>query len=424
MQIKEVEQLSGLTSKTIRFYEEKGLLVVRRNRNNTYRDYSEENVQTLKRIKIFRYFGFSLSDIAELLTEEESAVQTALQTRVQDMYAEEEELTERRQMCQQFAKVYGKPEEIDSFNEFIDFKEAEEFEELREILVDSSVNSFWMTILWTLVGLGPILTLFLRIATKNMDHLALVAVISLFTTVWIAWIWQSYFKNRRTKKAVVKRKNRKEWLVIPLGLLGLIITLAVFAGASILLTQFLPDNWLFYESNRFWGLIMIGVVVSSVIYWLLQLFKVYDLFDNRYLRWGTAISCLLSIFLFLANTTVVTEKEIILYSPLNLAGKHYRYDEVEKIEVWYGHSHWQLATNHRYGNFYYAIWLDGKQIVLSQPNVNEEVDRFQESYQELEEFDERLVGLGIPKTASAKHADKNDYDEQYKKRFERIIHNK
>lgn len=332
MQIKEVEQLSGLTSKTIRFYEEKGLLVVRRNRNNTYRDYSEENVQTLKRIKIFRYFGFSLSDIAELLTEEESAVQTALQTRVQDMYAEEEELTERRQMCQQFAKVYGKPEEIDSFNEFIDFKEAEEFEELREILVDSSVNSFWMTILWTLVGLGPILTLFLRIATKNMDHLALVAVISLFTTVWIAWIWQSYFKNRRTKKAVVKRKNRKEWLVIPLGLLGLIITLAVFAGASILLTQFLPDNWLFYESNRFWGLIMIGVVVSSVIYWLLQLFKVYDLFDNRYLRWGTAISCLLSIFLFLANTTVVTEKEIILYSPLNLAGKHYRYDEVEKMK--------------------------------------------------------------------------------------------
>lgn len=56
--------------------------------------------------------------------------------------------------------------------------------------------------------------------------------------------------------------------------------------------------------------------------------------------------------------------------------------------------------------------------------MNENINRFQDTYQELEEFDNRLVELGIPKTASAKHADKNDYDEQYKKRFERIIHNK
>ncbi|WP_162011281.1 MerR family transcriptional regulator [Streptococcus sp. S784/96/1] len=424
MQIKEVEKLTGLSSKTIRFYEEKGLLEVSRNANNTYRDYSEDNVQTLKKIKIFRYFGFSVSNIVELLIQEESQVQVALENRIQDLYAEEENLVERRQLCQKFSKAYGDSDKIDDFNKIIDFKEADEFEELREVLVDSSVNSLWESILWTLVSLGPILTLFHRIATKNMEHLAWVAAFSLFTTVWIAWIWQSYFKNRRTKKVVVKRKNRKEWLVIPLGLLGLIMTLAVFAGASILLTQFLPDKWLFYESNHFWGLVMIGVIVTSIIYWLLQLFKVYDLFDNRYLRWGTAISCLLSIFLFLANTTVVTEQDIILYSPLNLSGKHYRYDDVKKIGVWYGDSHWQLSTNNRYGNFYYAIWLDGKRVVLSQPNVNDDVNRFVDTYQELEEFDERLVKLGIPKTASAKHADKNDYDEQYQKRFERIIKNK
>lgn len=177
---------------------------------------------------------------------------------------------------------------------------------------------------------------------------------------------------------------------------------------------------LFYESNRFWGLVMIGVIVSSIGYWLLHFFKVYDLFDNWYLRWGSATLVLLSV----TNTIAVTEKDIIFYSPLNLSEKHYRYDDVKKIEASYGNSHWSLSTNNSQGHFYYAIWLDRKKVVLSQPDVNDKIERFTDSYQELEEFDERLVKLGIPKTASAKHADKNDYDEQYQKRFERIIKNK
>ncbi|MGT2828871.1 MerR family transcriptional regulator [Streptococcus hillyeri] len=380
MQIKDVEKLTGLSSKTIRFYEEKGLLEVARNANNTYRDYSEANVQTLKKIKIFRYFGFSLSDIAELLTQENSRVQAALEDRVQSLYAEEEKVFERRQLCQKFSKVYGNPAKIDEFNDIIDFKEADEFEELREVLVDSSVNSLWSTLL--------------------------------LTSVWIAWIWSRYFKNRQAKKSLVTKKDRREWKLLPVLLLGIILALLFFSGISIVTTYLLPENWFFYESNRFWGLVMIGVTVSSIGYWLFHFFKVYDLFDNWYLRFGSPILILLSTFLYLTNTTVVTEQDIILYSSLNLSGKHYRYEEVEKIEAWYGASHWRLSTNNRQGHFYYAIWLDGKKVVLSQPNVNDKIERFTDSYQELEEFDERLVNIGIPKTASAKHADKIDYDEQ------------
>ncbi|WP_369351066.1 MerR family transcriptional regulator [Streptococcus hillyeri] len=412
MQIKDVEKLTGLSSKTIRFYEEKGLLEVARNANNTYRDYSEANVQTLKKIKIFRYFGFSLSDIAELLTQENSRVQAALEDRVQSLYAEEEKVFERRQLCQKFSKVYGNPAKIDEFNDIIDFKEADEFEELREVLVDSSVNSLWSTLLLTMLGVGPVLTLFDRIARKNLDHLGWIAVFSLLTSVWIAWIWSRYFKNRQAKKSLVTKKDRREWKLLPVLLLGIILALLFFSGISIVTTYLLPENWFFYDSNRFWGLVMIGVTVSSIGYWLFHFFKVYDLFDNWYLRFGSPILILLSTFLYLTNTTVVTEQDIILYSSLNLSGKHYRYEEVEKIEAWYGASHWRLSTNNRQGHFYYAIWLDGKKVVLSQPNVNDKIERFTDSYQELEEFDERLVNIGIPKTASAKHADKIDYDEQ------------
>lgn len=44
MQVKDVEKLTGLSTKAIRLYEEKGLIEVARNPINDYRDYSEENV--------------------------------------------------------------------------------------------------------------------------------------------------------------------------------------------------------------------------------------------------------------------------------------------------------------------------------------------------------------------------------------------
>lgn len=62
MRIREVEQLTGLSRKTIRFYEEKGLLSVVRS-GNSYREYSEEDVRQLKNIAMFRKAGVSLADI-------------------------------------------------------------------------------------------------------------------------------------------------------------------------------------------------------------------------------------------------------------------------------------------------------------------------------------------------------------------------
>lgn len=62
MRIREVEQLTGLSRKTIRFYEEKGLLSVERS-NNSYREYDESVVERLKNIATLRKAGISLGDI-------------------------------------------------------------------------------------------------------------------------------------------------------------------------------------------------------------------------------------------------------------------------------------------------------------------------------------------------------------------------
>lgn len=62
MRIREVEQLTGLSRKTIRFYEEKGLLSVERS-CNSYREYDENIVERLKNIATLRKAGISLADI-------------------------------------------------------------------------------------------------------------------------------------------------------------------------------------------------------------------------------------------------------------------------------------------------------------------------------------------------------------------------
>ncbi len=62
MKIKDAAQQSGLSVKTVRYYEECRLLQVSREAN-TYRDYTEENVKELRRIRLWRELGVSVKDI-------------------------------------------------------------------------------------------------------------------------------------------------------------------------------------------------------------------------------------------------------------------------------------------------------------------------------------------------------------------------
>ena len=66
LKINEVEKAVGITVKNIRFYESQGLLSPRRNTANGYRDYGEEEVAVLQRIKLLRKLGVPLEEIRRL----------------------------------------------------------------------------------------------------------------------------------------------------------------------------------------------------------------------------------------------------------------------------------------------------------------------------------------------------------------------
>ena len=66
MKINEVEALVGITKKNIRFYEDQGLLSPKRNSENSYREYGEEEVQTPRRIKLLRKLGVPIEEIRQM----------------------------------------------------------------------------------------------------------------------------------------------------------------------------------------------------------------------------------------------------------------------------------------------------------------------------------------------------------------------
>jgi DNA-binding transcriptional MerR regulator len=70
--IEQVAARTGLTKRTLRYYEEVGLLLPTDRTEGNYRRYNEEDIQRLERIKKLRdLLGFSLADIRELLNAED-----------------------------------------------------------------------------------------------------------------------------------------------------------------------------------------------------------------------------------------------------------------------------------------------------------------------------------------------------------------
>lgn len=64
--MKEVSALSGLSARTLQYYDERGLLTVERSAEN-YRLYGEEDLQRLWKILLCREMGFPLDEIRALL---------------------------------------------------------------------------------------------------------------------------------------------------------------------------------------------------------------------------------------------------------------------------------------------------------------------------------------------------------------------
>jgi len=440
MTIKDVEKLTGLTAKSIRYYESKNLIVVVRNEGNSYRDYTEENVDRLRWIKMFRYLDFSIEEIGKLLDMDVGEIKEALRQKA-DTFSNQNNLCEDKQnLCLSLAKDYGGEKEVvGEYIKTIEFLESEEMSELKEQLEDYAAPNLVSTIAQTFIFMAPVLWLFYNIKAERIDMLMVNGIMAVIGTALTTWNWMRYTNQYRKHRARVKRKNHSMFWIVPTMILALILGLgAIIAVMALIPELMVPKDYLFLEQGPVTGVILIWLVmIPAILLCVLIIGKICKksveemeaindiLFIWNHLRkWRPVVISvwLVALYCCVTNFTAVTSDEIICYSPWCPMGIKYEYSDVESIKTGFGDRNFSIAEYKKKGNFFYQIKVDGKTITFHVPGTNADIKRYEEhSYLELEEFDQALAGFGIPKEADKKGWENCDLDKEYVDRFLRII---
>lgn len=111
MNIKQAEELSGVSRQNIRFYEREGLISPDRNPENDYREYNEEHIHILKHIRMMRMLDMPLDRI-RLILQGKLSVSEAAQEQELQLKQDQEKLNAAIRYCAELKSV-STLEEID-----------------------------------------------------------------------------------------------------------------------------------------------------------------------------------------------------------------------------------------------------------------------------------------------------------------------
>ncbi len=440
MTIKDVEKLTGLTAKSIRYYESKKLLFVARNEDNSYRDYTEDDVNRLRWIKLFRYLDFSIEEIGKLLNMSEEELREALQQKADTISTQKNQWEDKQNLCLSLAKKYkGDKKTVEQYMDTIEFLESDEMTELTEQLEDYAAPDLVSTIVQTIFFMAPVLWLFYNIKAERIGMLMTNGILAVIGTALTTWNWVHYAYQYQRQRARIKKKTHKMIWMIPAMILALILGLGSLLIVMVRIPEWMiPKDYLFLEQGPVSGIVLIWLVMIPAILLCVLIIakisnqsteKLEDINDILYLwnhlgKWRPMVisAWLIALYCCLTNFTAVTPKQIIRYTPLNPLGTAYEYSDISSIKAGFGNRTISIAEYKRKGSFFYQIELDGKTITFHAPGVNEDIERYAEhAYLELEEFDQALVALGIPKEAEKTGWENCDLDKEFVDRFLRII---
>lgn len=465
MKIKDVEKLTGLTAKSIRHYESKGLLQVEREEGNSYRSYTEENVQELRKIRLLRFLDFSIDQIRDIQQMDAAQLKEVLLDKAESLENQSQDLEIKRNLCRTLSKDgISNDAVVEEYNQVFDALGEEWQDDLAECLKDLRCPSITEVIGETLLFSGAILWLIINIHDQKWHGLLLNALLAIFSTACITGVWINYLQKRRYQPRRVRKNNHATWYVLPATVIACILGIALDVLLMIQIDKiFAPPGWLFsqmkpWAETLFIFLVMVPVMLfTSVLFvWLPKRFrkKTSNLMENaavdaigedgngttgvenegiEVLGWFTfrkywylfVLVWIIAGYLCLTSLTYVTEDQIIIHSPFCPQGKSYSYEDVAKVQAGFGQKALSLHRNERLGTFSYTIMVGGKKIVFMQPSVNEQISRYEEdTYLELEEFDQRLMQLGVEKESDESGYEDCDFDKQYVDRFRRIINNR
>ena len=138
MTIKEVEERTGLTRSNIRFYEKEKLIEPSRNDKNGYRDYSEKDVENIKKIAYLRTLEISIEDIRNIISDKVPLAEI-IKKQTTTIQAQIEGLNQAKTMCERM---------LESGNISFDDLQVEKYVKLFMFYCSVSRGVFYNVCIW------------------------------------------------------------------------------------------------------------------------------------------------------------------------------------------------------------------------------------------------------------------------------------
>lgn len=235
MKIGEVEEKTGVSRQNIRFYEKKGLLQIKRNQENAYRDYTEEDVLTLRMIRLYRYLEFSIEEIRELLGAAPEEIRASLEEKDKQLYNQLHQLDGKRDAMQELIKGINLLEKgeindqelVEGFSDAVSFQEAirEAEKEAYEHPEHSLAEPLGISLFFLLSFFAAVFN-FLT-AERDWKTAILLSGGLAVTAVMAAFSWNSYIREKKNpyneKKTFSGRLKKIFWFIIMIAAVVLLI---------------------------------------------------------------------------------------------------------------------------------------------------------------------------------------------------------
>lgn len=122
--IHELAELSGVTVRTLQYYDNIGLLSPQTRLENGYRVYGEKEVNRLQQILLYRESGFSLKKIKEILENPSYDYETALLSQLDELMAKKMQLEQMIATVLKTVSMLKGKEVLSDEEKFAGFKKA------------------------------------------------------------------------------------------------------------------------------------------------------------------------------------------------------------------------------------------------------------------------------------------------------------
>ncbi len=425
MKINEVQKMTGLSVKTIRFYESKELLHVKRSQSR-YREYSEDDITILQTIKLYRKCGLSIQDIYEILNDNID-VQEKLSQHINLLRSQEESLQEQKDLCHNVIKAKG---DLTSLFDYVDFIESDHYKEFKDAL-DAKGCSLPIQLFQTCLCLGPILWFFFNTALGHYENLQFLFIASLLVTVYLTLSWRSFIKQYKYGKERPLEGLAYFGLLLLIIIGIIIIVFSVFIGVTVLQTKlFMNDSVFLYAVPKtstmililitvFYGYCFVGCCLKNRQTSIDDV-KEYFFIFKRFYKYIIPIS-FVALLIVIFNVTTVSPTEMKSYSLINPLGRTYTFEDIESVETGFLTGYIQIMGSQ--GDFFYNVTMkDNKTIAFSNTQTLSQYE--DDTYSEIEYLDKLIMQRSVKKNSSTDGVEHAYLDQYYIDRFIRIIKNK